>query len=211
MYYSYPEYLDKVSVTTSLNSHDVELYDFEPKNTDKNLSKFTKNSTIDINVGFSIPKLPIQSIGVKSSESITYENGNYMGFDVYNNRQDFKIIYYNKRYGSQLVDYQGYCNLIKNTSNWCWNYASDTYDDPIDLNKLNGTPYTNGFVPVFSSTYSAPYSKSGTSTMKIQTIVDGMNLLGYSYFAIGRIYYHGSQEYYNPYGKNSELVLIRTP
>ncbi|OAN13003.1 hypothetical protein A3K86_15140 [Photobacterium jeanii] len=208
-YYSYPDYLDQVSINTSLNESDVELYDFEPKNTDKNLSKFSKTSTVDINIGISVPKVPIKSIGVKSSETVTYENGDFMGFDVTNDTKSFKITYRNKRYGSHITDHKGYCNLLKNTENWCWNYASSSYDDPMDLYKLKGTPYSNGFVPVFSSTYASPYYKTGLSTLNINAEVTGMNVLGYSYWAAGRLYYHGSQAGYNPYDKQFILHQYR--
>ncbi len=204
-YYSYPDYLDQVSISTSLQDSDIELYDFVPKNTDKNLSKFSKTSTVDINIGISIPKVPIKSVGVKTSETVTYENGDYMGFDVSNGTQSFNITYRNKRYGSHITDYKGYCNLLKNTENWCWNYASSSYDDPLDLSKLEGTPYSNGFVPVFSSTYASPYYKTGLSTLNIKATVTGMNVLGYSYWAAGRLYYHGSQAGYNPYDKKFRL------
>ncbi|PSU25864.1 hypothetical protein CTM97_06225 [Photobacterium phosphoreum] len=205
-YYSYPDYLDQVSITTQLDGDGIELYDHIPKNTDKDNSSFTKESTVEIDVGLNIPHLPVESISYKNTQTMTYDNGQYMNFDVSNNKNVFEINYKNKWYGSDISAGEGYCRLIKNYSNsYCWNWATSKDDSPFDFQKLKGTPYSNEFIPKFSATYSSPYNNNTTSDLSIKATIQGLNILGYRKWYIGQTWHHGSLPSYNPSKKPFNL------
>ncbi|PSU86671.1 hypothetical protein C0W42_19855 [Photobacterium kishitanii] len=198
-YYSYPDYLDQVSITTKLDGDGIELYDHIPTNSDKDNSSFTKESTVEIDVGLNIPHLPVESISYKNTQTMTYDNGKYMDFDVNNNMNTFNINYKNRWYGSDIHAEEGYCRLMTNYANsYCWNWASGKENNPFDFKKLKGTPYSNEFIPKFSVTYSSPYSNEKTSDLSIKAAIQGLNILGYHKWYIGQRWHHGSLPAYNP-------------
>lgn len=185
--YSYREYLDKVKISTSWNDSKAELYDSFPRNNDQDRAGFAYNSKISFNLGVSIPKVPIKSIGFESSKSMTFQNGNY--FDYYANsaRNAHSVEYKNKEYGSENHRYYGLVNNSRNS----WDYSKGIEAPLKTFGNLTSTPYSNGFLPKYSVTYSANKSASGQSVLTVLTDIRGISLQGYSKWAIGNSYWAG--------------------
>jgi len=185
--YSYREYLDKVKISTSWNDGKAELYDSFPRNNDQDRAGYTYNSKISFSLGVSIPKVPINEIGFESSKSMTFQNGNY--FDYYANsaRTAHSVEYKNKEYGSDNHRYYG----LVNNSRDRWDYL-DGIEPPFKtFHNLNSTPYSNGFLPKYSVTYSANNSASGQSVLTVLTDIRGMSLQGFAKWWIGNLYWGG--------------------
>ena len=56
---------------------------------------------------------------------------------------------------------------------------------------LNSTPYSNGFLPKYSVTYSANKSASGQSVLTVLTDIPGISLQGFAKWWIGNLYWGG--------------------
>ncbi|WDE08739.1 ricin-type beta-trefoil lectin domain protein [Thalassomonas viridans] len=191
IYYKYRDYLDRVKVSSVLSGNTVEINEARPNNNDRNLSKVTYESSVNVGFGVSIPKVPINEITVSSQKSVTYESGDFFDFIANNDANSFSVDYFNSSYGSEVNPRaDGYCDLIDDASG-CWKHATSTYDDPFNLYKLNGTPYSNGFVPNYLVTYAVPRSTTGSADLILNASVDGMALYGHARWAGGQLFYHG--------------------
>lgn len=191
-YFAYRDYLDQVTISTELHGNGVNIKDIKPNNIDRNLTRFTKESSVDVKFGVSIPKNPLStSISIASTQKITYESGDFMDFNVSSTNNSTSIKYHNRIFGTSVHPREnGYCDLIDNATG-CWRHATSPYDAPFVLSKLKGTPYSNGFIPTFTTTYSAPYENTGQSTLSLKADIQGMALLGHARWAGGRLYFTG--------------------